>query len=117
MPSSFSSPDELDLFIRETVLILMQSGREAAAGERSAVTGTAWTTSSEWLGALGKAVRGIQAQADLPPHVVGRLHRIMEAARVAWPDPWLASPSSPPRADDPVASQIEGGAQIEGSAR
>jgi hypothetical protein len=86
VPSPFSSPDELDVFIRETALILMRSGREAAASELSAVTGTAWTTSSEWLGELGQAVRRIQARADLPPDVVGRLHRIMEAVHVAWPD-------------------------------
>ena len=83
--SDSSSSDELADFVRHVSQALDQLGHSDAAREL-ADTNIAWTTSSEWLGELGLAVRKIQGLATFPDDIAAGLERIMGAVHVAWPD-------------------------------
>ena len=81
----FDSPEALRLFVVATEQELRASGLTHAATLLQEVQATAYTTSSEWLGELGTAVRRIQAQFRLPPEIGQRLQRVMTAVHQAWP--------------------------------
>jgi hypothetical protein len=83
MTKAFSSPEELDEYVRETSRLLERAGHAEAASELNKITSTAWTTASEWLGELGFAIRRIHALGDVPEAIVPRLRRISKAARGA----------------------------------
>lgn len=83
MTEPFSSPKELDDYVRTTAKLLESAGHAEAAAELDKIRSTAWTTSSEWLGELGFAIRRIKALGDVPDEVAPRLRRISKAARGA----------------------------------
>ena len=58
----------------------------AAAGQLLRERGcAAYTTSSEWLGEVGRTVQEIAAQYRLPKQVVADLEPIIEHVRQVWP--------------------------------
>jgi len=49
------------------------------------IQGAAFTTGSEWLGALGTAIKGIRNECRLPPALDTKLDQIMTEVRRVWP--------------------------------
>jgi len=82
---SFQSPDDLSRFVAETCEELDRLGLSEAAAALAVVQATGYTTGSEWLGALGTAVRRVQSHFTVPPQIQERLDRIMTEVHRAWP--------------------------------
>jgi hypothetical protein len=80
----FSSPDDLDRFITVVRRELQASGFHDAADILANVQTTAFTTSSEWLGELGLAVKQIRRQQKLPAALDRQLKIILKEVGAAW---------------------------------
>ena len=83
----FESPADLNRFVSEVRRELEDSGLIAAASTLAAVQETAFTTGSEWLGELGRAVNEIRKQRDVPSEVRTKLEAIRSEVRRIWPRP------------------------------
>lgn len=81
----FDSPEALSRFVAETEQIMRGLGLTEAATCLNEVQARAYTTSSEWLGELGAAVRRIKAEGRLPRPIRQRLNLVTRAVRQAWP--------------------------------
>ena len=80
----FSSPEDVHAFIRVLITNLRENGLDASALEE--VQSTAYTTSSEWLGELGLAVRKVQEQVIKDHSISDRLLRLMRLVHSVWPE-------------------------------
>jgi hypothetical protein len=80
-PAAFASPEEFNAFVTATRARLDELGLGAAGAPLARVQGTAYTTSSEWFGELGLAVREVEAHGALPPEIGERLARIRATVR------------------------------------
>jgi hypothetical protein len=76
-------PDDLYKFINRVILEL--EALKVDAEPLRDIQSIAFTTSSEWLGELGRAVRAIQKQKIKDPKVASSLSTIMDAVHKAWP--------------------------------
>lgn len=82
---TFSSPSDLRAFVLTLSDELASAGMpEASERLRAAATFPA-TTSSEWLGELGLAVREVQQKHRPPVATQVALERVMSAVHLAWP--------------------------------
>ncbi|HLY61725.1 MAG TPA: hypothetical protein VKV95_13340 [Terriglobia bacterium] len=82
---TFSSPSDLRAFVLNLADELARAGKpEASERLRAAATYPA-TTSSEWLGELGLAVREVQQKHQPSAATQDALESIMSAVHVAWP--------------------------------
>ena len=79
----FDSPSEVYAFTNTLILKLQNLNLDASPLER--VQSTAYTTSSEWLGELGSAVREVQHQRIIDSEINFGLHRIMRLVHSVWP--------------------------------
>lgn len=76
-----TTPAELDQLVQETIRLLEPAG---AAKPLAGVRATAFTTSSEWLGELRRAVTEIRKTANLDPEAKRNLALIAKVAERAW---------------------------------
>lgn len=83
----FDGAEALSRFVSELHGELERAGWSDAAERLRAVHETAFTTGSEWLGALGGAVSEIRARHALPGDLDAKLAAVAREARRAWP--WL----------------------------
>jgi ribosome-associated translation inhibitor RaiA len=77
------TPSALYALINE--LIVKLQAQKLNAKPLQDVQTAAFTTSSEWLGELGKAVREVQKQKIKDETITSRLSQIMDAVHAAWP--------------------------------
>lgn len=83
--NDFSNPSELRAFVMSLAEELARAGlSESAERLRAAATFPA-TTSSEWLGELGLAVREVQQKLRPPAAFGDALEKVMSAVHAAWP--------------------------------
>ena len=80
----FGSPEELNAFVTATRARMAELGLGASSEPLACVQATAYTTSSEWFGELGIAVKEIVKSGPLPPEIRERLARIRAAVRRGW---------------------------------
>ena len=83
MDHGFESTAEITSFVKQLVLDLRTAGFDPEALED---TIHAYTTSSEWYGELGIAVRKIQQHERLNPDFQARLNRIIALVNTVWPN-------------------------------
>lgn len=81
----FSTPSELNDFVKDFAQRLRATGLSEPAEQLESISSTAYTTSSEWLGNLGHALRGIENQHSLSPELRGRFIAILDVVHGAWP--------------------------------
>lgn len=82
---TFSSPSDLRAFVLNLADEFASAGMpEASERLRAAATFPA-TTSSEWLGELGLAVREVQQKHRPPAQIQDALESVMSAVHLAWP--------------------------------
>ena len=74
--------------LREVVLQLRRDGRGAAAAEFEAACVATYTTSADWLGRVGLAIRQLRAAHDqaLSREVEIPLRRALKIVREVWPN-------------------------------
>ena len=74
--------------LREVVLRLRQEGLREAANEFEAACFATYTSSEEWLGEVGLAIRRLRAASDraLPREVQVPLMRALRVVREVWPN-------------------------------
>jgi hypothetical protein len=77
------TPDELYNFINHVILELQAQKLDAKPLQDVQITG--YTTSSEWLGELGKAVREVQKQKIEDGTISSDLLTIMLTVHKVWP--------------------------------
>jgi hypothetical protein len=82
---TFDTPSDLNRVVSDLRARLAAAGFETAAARLAAIQQTAFTTGSEWLGALGLAVKAIRSERGLPADVTAGLEHIMTVVRRAWP--------------------------------
>lgn len=82
-----SYPDSTEIDRRLAALIerMERAGHVSAAAPLRFVRGTAHTTSSEWLGDLGLALKDVRRRT-LAPAFRAELDWLTACAREAWPD-------------------------------
>ena len=83
------SPGDLHSFIESVMRKLDACGLARAARVLEKIQITAYTTSSEWLGELGLAVRTVQQQLAVNKSIDSDLEQIMNEVRKVWPALWL----------------------------
>ena len=69
----------------ELIVKLRESGFVGHADALSELKGSAWTTSSEMIGELGRAVLRLRKQPKLPAEVSRLVGRCMSEVRKVWP--------------------------------
>ena len=69
----------------ELIVKLRESGLDGHADALSELKGQAWTTSSEMIGELGRAVLRLRKQPELPAEVSKLIGRCMSEVRKVWP--------------------------------
>jgi len=79
----YRTSDELYKFINQVISELETLQLDAKPIQD--VQKTAFTTSSEWLGELGRAVREVQKQNITNDTVTSHLLEIMHTVHKAWP--------------------------------
>jgi hypothetical protein len=79
----FNSPEQLYDFIEEVIRRLQAKGHDAKPLQD--VQSTAYTTSSEWLGELGVAVRRVLKQKIEDELIIRDLNRIVDTVHKVWP--------------------------------
>ncbi len=77
------TPDKLFVFINETIIKLQSYNLNAKPLQD--IQASAFTTSSEWLGELGLAVREVQKQKIRDETITEALSKIMDEVYAAWP--------------------------------
>ncbi len=77
------APSALYAFINE--LIIKLQAQKLNAKPLQDVQATVFTTSAEWLGELGKAVREVQKQKIKDETIAADLSKVMDAVHAAWP--------------------------------
>jgi len=77
------APSALYAFLNE--LIIKLQAQKLNAKPLQDVQTTAFTSSSEWLGELGKAVREVQKQKIKDKTIAADLSKIINAVHAAWP--------------------------------
>ena len=82
----FASPSEIYEFIRALVGRLRSAGFVPPADTLQKVQTSAFTTSSEWLGELGLAIRAIQSDSPVTAALNADLERVMAVVKGAYPD-------------------------------
>lgn len=75
------------LYTLITELIIKLQAQKLNAKPLQDVQATVFTTSSEWLGELGKAVREVQKQKIKDEAIASDLSKVMDAVHAAWPRP------------------------------
>lgn len=85
MNTTFDSPDALDRFVAEVQAELEGGGFPIAARRLADIRSSAYTTSSEWLGELGAAMKAIRNQRGLSASLKDKVEVILAEARRAWP--------------------------------
>jgi len=83
--AKLKSPDDLYLYIAETIRMLNDVNLSGAAASLEKTNDTFFTTGSERLGDLGLAVRSIEAKFSLPVNIQERFIVIMEKVNEVWP--------------------------------
>jgi hypothetical protein len=83
MSRGFQSPDEVHAFVTTVIERLKSAGFDATPLEK--VQSTAYTTGSEWLGELGRAVTEVQKQPIADPQTAKDLDRILRHVKGVWP--------------------------------
>jgi hypothetical protein len=83
--NTFESPDELNQFASEVTQKLHQAELHDAAKVLEDWRSTAYTTSSEWLGELGLAIRKIQKQYKIVKSINMDLKRLLREVHKVWP--------------------------------
>ena len=83
--SEFESPEELLAFIARVGDKLMASGQSESAAVLSDLQTVAFTSSSEWLGELGRAVRQIERESSIDADISHDFARIMREVNRVWP--------------------------------
>jgi hypothetical protein len=80
----FQSPTEFRQFIEAMIRKLKSAGLSAAPLER--VQGTAFASSSEWLGELGLAIRNIKKQKIVDAPILSDLDKVLDEVHKVWPN-------------------------------
>jgi hypothetical protein len=83
--NAFESPDELNQFAGEVIQKLHRAELYDAAKILEDWRSNVYTTSSEWLGELGLAIRKIQKQNEIDQSLNLDLERLLCAVHRAWP--------------------------------
>jgi hypothetical protein len=81
----FDGPDDLNHFVSQVRSELDGLGLHAAAERLGDVQDSGFTTGSEWIGALGSAVKQIRRECAIPADLDGKLELIMREVRRVWP--------------------------------
>jgi hypothetical protein len=86
-PAMTSGGSDLVALVREAVQAARAAGLNEAADELESRTSAAFTTSSEWLGEVGLAIRQFRARerGRLPPAVQRSLDSCLAEVRKVWP--------------------------------
>jgi hypothetical protein len=82
---SIGSPEELNDLLTQIRSDLLAQGQGEAAAVLGEVQATAFTTGSEWLGELGRAVKEVRRRFQLRGLVESKLDRVMDEVRRVWP--------------------------------
>ncbi len=83
--NAFESPSELNQFVGEVIQKLHRAELDEAAKILEDWRSNVYTTSSEWLGELGLAIRKIQKQYEIDQSTNVDLEWLLEAVHKAWP--------------------------------
>lgn len=70
----------------ELIVKLRACGLDGHADSLSQLKGMAWTTSSELIGELGRAVLRLRKQPELPAEIAQLVGRCMSEVRKVWPN-------------------------------
>jgi hypothetical protein len=82
---TFESPEELDQCVVQVIQKLNGAEQHDAAKVLEDWRSTAYTTSSEWLGDLGIAIRKIQKQHKIDKRINTDLRRLLREVHRIWP--------------------------------
>jgi hypothetical protein len=84
--TKLKSPNDLFLYITETIRLLNDVNITKAATLLENINNTYFTTGSEWLGELGFTVRLIELKFSVPISIQKRLNFIMVKVNEVWPN-------------------------------